>query len=103
MKDLYLRVLVLADTFLANSKVFRLNIDYLKDVDPSAEEVAKIMNVLADILEGLAGDDPSIALNAKQCALIMESIAIAIVKGDPSELEALFSMLERHAKAPIPI
>ena len=102
IKDIYLRVLNIANNFLKESKLLSLNLAYLSKIDPSAEEVASIMRKLAHVLEQLEGDDQNITLNIRQCIWVIEGIANAIVAGDDSELQALFHRLERHVNVPIP-
>lgn len=102
IKDIYLRVLYIANQFLRESKIVSLNIDYLSKIDPSAAEVAKIMHQLANILEDLECDDQNITLNVKQCIWVIEGIANAIVAGDSTEeMEQLYSKLEKHVNVPV--
>ncbi len=104
IKDIYLRVLNIANKFLKESKIVSLNIDYLSQIDPSAEEVARIMRQLAHILEDLECDDSDITLNVKQCIWVIEGIANAIVAGESTdEMEQLYSKLEKHVNVPIPL
>lgn len=104
IKDIYLRVLHIANKFLKESKIVSLNIDYLSQIDPSAEEVARIMRQLAHILEDLECDDTVITLNVKQCIWVIEGIANAIVAGESTEeMEQLYSKLEKHVNVPIPL
>jgi len=102
IKDIYLRVLHIANQFLRESKIVSLNIDYLSKIDPSAAEVAKIMHQLANILEDLECNDQNITLNVKQCIWVIEGIANAIVAGDSTEeMEQLYSKLEKHVNVPV--
>lgn len=104
IKDIYLRILHIANKFLKESKIVSLNIEYLSQIDPSAEEVAKIMRQLANILEDLECDEVDITLNVKQCIWVIEGIANAIVAGESTEeMEKLFSRLEKHVNVPIPL
>ena len=104
IKDIYLRVLNTANKFLKESKIVSLNIEYLSQIDPSAEEVARIMRQLANILEDLECDDTDITLNIKQCIWVIEGIANAIVAGESTEeMEQLYSKLEKHVNVPIPL
>lgn len=102
IKDIYLKVLHIANKFLAESKIVSLNIDYLSQIDPSAQEVAKIMHQLANILADLEGDN-DVILNVKQCIWVIEGIANSIVEGDVNEMGALYSRLEKHVNVPIPL
>ncbi len=106
IRDIYLRVLNIANKFLQESKIVSLNIEYLSQIDPSAAEVAKIMrnvaNILEDIDDGFEGDD--ITLNIKQCIWVIEGIANAIVAGESTdEMEQLYAKLEKHVNVPIPL
>lgn len=104
IKDIYLRVLNIANKFLKESKIVSLNIEYLSEIDPSAEEVAKIMHQLANILEDLECEDSNITLNVKQCIWVIEGIANAIVAGESTEeMESLYSKLEKHVNVPVPL
>ena len=94
IKDIYLRVLNIANKFLKESKIVSLNIEYLSQIDPSAQEVARIMHQLANILEDLECDDNN----------IIEGIANAIVAGESAEeMEQLYSKLEKHVNVPVPL
>jgi len=105
IKDIYLRVLNIANKFLQESKIVSLNIEYLSQIDPSAAEVARIMRNVANILEDIdcfEADD--ITLNIKQCIWVIEGIANAIVAGESTEeMEQLYSKLEKHVNVPIPL
>lgn len=103
IKDIYLRVLNIANSFLTNSKIVSLNIEYLSNIDPSAEKVAEIMHILAKLLEDLQCDDVNITMNVRQCIWVIEGIANAIVANDSSELQMLFDRLEKHVNVPIPL
>jgi predicted membrane GTPase involved in stress response len=104
IKDIYLRVLNIANKFLKESKIVSLNIEYLSQIDPSAQEVARIMHQLANILEDLECDDNNITLNVKQCIWVIEGIANAIVAGESAEeMEQLYSKLEKHVNVPVPL
>ncbi len=104
IKDIYLRVLNIANKFLKESKIVSLNIEYLSQIDPSAQEVARIMHQLANILEDLECDDNNITLNVKQCIWVIEGIANAIVAGESAEeMEHLYSKLEKHVNVPVPL
>lgn len=104
IKDIYLRVLHIANRFLKESKIVSLNIDYLSQIDPSADEVARIMRQLANILEDLECNNSDITLNVKQCIWVIEGIANAIVAGESTdEMEQLYSKLEKHVNVPIPL
>lgn len=105
IKDIYLRVLHIANKFLQESKIVSLNIEYLSQIDPSAEEVARIMRKLANILEDIdCNEADDITLNIKQCIWVIEGIANAIVAGESTEeMEQLYSRLEKHVNVPIPL
>lgn len=100
-KDLYYRIISVANFFLENST--ELTIDALKEFDPSVEQLSKTMRVLATILKDLAGDsyeDEDMALNAFQCCLIMEQLADIVASGDSEKLDDLVRKLEMHTKVP---
>lgn len=105
-RDVYLRILNVADFFIAQSATLNLNMEALQAMNPDARKMAKIMRSLADVLRALAGNDYSdenMAINAFQCCLLMEQIADAIVQQDASLVEVLLSSLEKHVNAPIPL
>lgn len=102
IKDIYLRVLHIANKFLSQSKLVSLNIEYLSTIDPSAQEVARIMERLAKILEDLECEDADITLNVKQCIWVINGIANAIVAGESGEeLVRLYASLEKHVNVPV--
>lgn len=76
----------------------------MSQIDPSADEVARIMRQLANILEDLECNNSDITLNVKQCIWVIEGIANAIVAGESTdEMEQLYSKLEKHVNVPIPL
>ncbi len=101
VKELYYRVIATANTFLEGRSWF--TIEALKEIDPSVEQLAKTMRLIATVLKDLAGDsyeDTSMALNAFQCCLVMERLADIVGREDDGELEQALNELELHAKVP---
>lgn len=85
VQKLYYSVFKVAKHFLDQSKMF--TIDQLhQHNDPTYDEVASLANNLASIISHLASsggwDEERIALNARQAALFMEQMALAISKKD---------------------
>ena len=107
MSNLYFRVLQVVNYFLESSS--HISVAALKDFDPTVNQLAKSLRVLATILKDLAGEsyeDQDMAINAFQCVLIMEQIANLVGSVDDNceqQLELLVKSLEGHAKAPVPV
>jgi hypothetical protein len=101
VKQLYYRIIVVANFFLGNAS--HLTVRELQEYDPTVAQIAKDMRTLATILKGLAGDtyeDENMAINALQCCRIMERIADVVASGNEGELEALVKNLELHTNVP---
>lgn len=100
-RSLYLKIITIADFFLRNNAI--LSIEALKDFDPTVEELARIMRSLANILKDLAADsyeDENMAINAFQCCLIMERLAVVVKDENEDALEELIKTLEMHVLVP---
>jgi len=94
VQDLYYKVLNVANNFLRNAKMFEISI--LKDHNPSYEELAKIMQQLANIIHELVDDiDPKLAYNAIEYSSIMGKMGIAIKEENEAELASLVEELDR--------
>jgi len=103
-ESLYRRILKIVNYFLKEGA--HLNLQVLKDFDPSVEQIAKDLRMLSGILKELASDnydDQNMAINAFQCVLIMEQIAKLVVLGsnDEAEYERFVKSLEALADAPL--
>lgn len=101
IKGLYYRVIDVANFFVTNSSI--ITIESLKEHDPSVEEMAKAMRLMATVLKDLAGDsydDTDMAMNAFQCCLIMEQIADVVADDNEDGLEDLVRQLEVHVNVP---
>lgn len=106
-QDLYLTVLTFANIFIKRSKVISLNIDLLKDMNPSAVELAHLMRTIADHILMVAKEDSSyeseqMSINATQCSIIMLRIADAIQESDSESVNASMQELQKHINTPIP-
>ena len=100
--QVYERVLKVANIFLKNAS--HLTIDGLKELDPTVEQLAKDLRMLAHIVKALAGDsydDENMAINAFQCCIIMERIAKCVELEDDAELFSLVQSLEKHVTVPL--
>jgi hypothetical protein len=99
----YQRIVKVANYFLDNAKG-GLSLDDLKDFDPTIEKIAKNMRILAMVVRELAGssyEDEDTAINAHQCCIVMEQIALAVERENESELPNLVKMLDMHANGAI--
>jgi hypothetical protein len=103
-RELYLRILRIADEFVKAADSVQLSIPDLTDLDPSVTKIAKHIRQVAHILNSIAvdGDDEEMAMNAFQCCWVMERIADAIQENDELSLQRFVRSLEMHACAPIP-
>ncbi|MCH1930318.1 hypothetical protein L9G16_09000 [Shewanella sp. A25] len=96
-KTLYQLVFKTANYFLEQAKLF--SIAELKEHnDPTYDELAKYAHKVAAIIGRLADlgewEESRIALNARQAALYMESMAIAISLENADALEEATSKLD---------
>lgn len=95
----YQRVVKVANFFLDNARG-GLSLNDLKEFDPSVERIAKNMRLLAMLVRELADDncdDQSIAINAHQCCIIMEQIALSVELKEESSIPSLVEQLDMHA------
>lgn len=101
LKDVYYRIIQVANYFLENAS--HLTIEALKEFDPSVEQLSKDMRMLATVLKDLAEnsyEDENLAMNAFQCCLIMERLADAVSQGRAEDLDELVRLLEVHTNVP---
>lgn len=99
--EIYYMVINLTSGFL--EKADYLSIESLRKVDPTVEELSRIMRTLATILSALAGsswDDEKMAHNALQCCLVMERLAGVVEAGDHGSLDEVIRELNVLAKVP---
>lgn len=99
--DIYYRVIELANSILKESSI--LSIEALKEIDPSVEELSKVMRLLANVLKEFAGDsweDEKMALNAFQCCLTMERLAEVVANSDHDGLANVLKELEINTRVP---
>lgn len=81
-------------------------IEALQEYDPSVEVIASNLRKLATIIKILSGTNgggeeaETLAINAFQCAIIMEQIAKAVQLGHEDELEPLMTRLKLHSNVP---
>lgn len=98
VEKLYYSVFKVAKHFLDQSKRFTIDQLHLHN-DPTYDEVANLANNLASIITSLASsggwDEERIALNARQAALFMEQMALAISKKDAESLSDAAQKLEK--------
>lgn len=97
--DLYYRVLKVANYFLENATSTGLSIESLKKLNPTVNQVARDLRLLAVILKEVAANDYSeenMAINAFQCCLIMEKLADAVAADREEALQELIDELEKH-------
>lgn len=99
VQSVFQRVVKVANYFLANAEG-GFSLDDLKDFDPTIERIAKNMRILAMVVRELASDscgDEGIAINAHQCCIVMEQIALAVELEKEDEIPKLVEMLDMHA------
>ncbi|OXS02405.1 hypothetical protein [Shewanella algae] len=93
---LYQSVFQIANRFLNQAHIFSIA-ELKAHNDPTYDELAKFAHKVAQILAKLAEigewDEERIALNARQAALHMEEMAIAINKEDKEKLDAAAAKL----------
>lgn len=101
IRQIYYRVISLTNSILRESSV--LTIEALREVDPSVEQLARTMRLLATVLKDLAGDswdDEKMALNAFQCCLTMERLAEIVANSDHDGLDKVLRDLELLTNVP---
>lgn len=92
--EFYERILHTANQFLLAAKTFEINV--LQDFNPSFEELAKIMEVIADAVNAVMIDDnPLLAQKAIEYAYIMQKMALAIRNDDEISLSKLTEELDK--------
>ena len=95
----YQRVVKVANYFLENANG-GLSLDDLKEFDPTVERIARNMRILAMVVRELASDscgDEDIAINAHQCCIVMEQIALAVELEREDDIPDLVKTLDMHA------
>lgn len=91
---LYEHILRTANFFLNNAKLFEINV--LKDHNPSYEELADIMEKVANIVFDAVNDiDPHMAAKAMDYTFFMKKMSIAILDDDQEEFEYLRTELDK--------
>lgn len=93
-KELYYKVLQVANHFLRNAQQFEVAV--LQGHNPTYAELARIMRQVAGIVHGLMDDiDPMMAHQAIEYTGIMEKMALAINSGDQGSLNQLVEELDK--------
>ena len=102
-KDVYWRILKVVEHFLKSAKS-NLTIEALAKLDPTLEEIAEDVKLLAALLRQLAVrdsyEDTNMALNAIQCCNVLERLVETVKCGDQDELDGLVEELEMHVNVP---
>jgi len=84
-----------ANKFLHNSR--RFSVDILAEENPTYDEVAKLMDDVADIITLLADDfDPMMAQKASEYCRLMTKMGLAISRRDQEALELHARELDRR-------
>ena len=95
--EMYQIVFNIARHFIEQSKLYSIE-ELLEHNDPTYEEIAKNTKALAKLMESVADlggwNEERIALNAKQSAIYMSQMAIAIVQNNENDLKIARSHLE---------
>lgn len=98
VEKLYQMVFRVAKKFLDQSKRFTIS-QLQTHNDPSYEELAEAASQLAAVIDSLAKaggwGEERISLNARQAALLMEQMALAIVNKSEDDLERAAADLEK--------
>jgi hypothetical protein len=101
--ELYWRIIKVIEHFLKSSRS-NLSVEALKELDPTIEQVAEDLRMLAGIFNVLAVagsyEDTNMALNALQCVNVMERLVIAVSDGKQDDLESIIKELEVHVNVP---
>jgi len=95
-KELYAVILLSANQFLHNSKHFSMEV--LAEDNPTYQEVADVMQKLADIINILAVDfDPLMCAKAIDYCWIMKRMGMAIANQDQEALSELVNELDKRS------
>ena len=100
--DIYRRTLKVVRFFLDNMSE-NVTIAELQDLDPTIEQVADDVKLLATILRAVADDsfeDEDMAINAFQCAIHLSRLADVVRSNQEDQLEQLIKDLEMHCDVP---
>ncbi|ODP98936.1 hypothetical protein [Salinivibrio sp. SS2] len=96
--EFYQRLFQVAKKFLDQSKLFTVQQLSCHD-DPTFEDLAKYADMMAKTMETIADvggwNEERISLNAKQAALTMKEMAIAIAQHDQDALTDAADRLEK--------
>lgn len=97
--DVYSKIVKVADYFLEQAEG-GLSFKDLQDFDPNVDTIARNMKILAGMVRLMSNTlaDESVAINAEQCCLAMERIALAVKNEDDSEIAEAIGLLEFHAR-----
>lgn len=94
-KELYDLVLRTANEFLHNCRHF--DVEVLATDNPSYDEVARVMDQLAAIIQALSDDfDPMLGQKAIEYCGLMKKMGLAIKNKDDIKLSQLVDELERR-------
>lgn len=105
IREIYFRILIIANKFVTNASLFNLDINLLKNLNPNATQIAKDIKSLSQIVDSLATgefSDQNLAINAKQATLFMLQIAEAIQAESKQDLNDRLSDLEKLFNTPFP-
>ncbi len=98
----YQQVIKTVNYFLSHTNGMQLS--QLQELDPDVGTMAKILRQLVAVLQALVNtqsyDDENMAINALQCCVEMEKLAAKILAGDATEIDEIFSRLEKITNAP---
>lgn len=103
--DLYHRVFSVVEYFLAEAEpvLTIASLDKLHIIDQTVGQMAKTLRKLHSVIGVLANDSyeqEEIKINALQCVLTMEQIAVGIENSDTDRVIQLINELEKLKNAP---
>lgn len=103
--DLYDRVLFVVKYFLKEAEpvLTIVSVDTLRTINPSVAQMASTLRRLHSVIGMLANDSyeqEEIKINALQCVLLMEQIAIGIERSDNDRILDLITQLEKLINVP---
>lgn len=102
---LYQRVFSVVEYFLAEAEpvLTIASLEKLKAIDPTVGQMAKTLRKLHAVIGVLANDSyeqEEIKINALQCVVTMEQIAVGMENSDIERVMQLISELEKLKNAP---
>ena len=100
-RDIYLKLLKVLESFVTNA--VHLDVQALKNYNPSIEELAKDIFVFSSIIETMSNnsyEDENMVINAKQCAIKMRMMAEAIRNNNNQEVTCIFKELGKLTHVP---